>query len=148
MVGAVAGLVAGLGFILANMIFATAQGLPAIAPFAAIATTFYFDDAPQMNLNYIVTGVIVHFVNSVVFGIVFAFVVLLVKNTKMLVVAAIAYGLALYVVNFLILGSLIFKFFSPVCRRRSEPDPRTDHSPCGLRSSAHPVLRAHRRADQ
>lgn len=113
MVGAVAGFVAGLGFILANMIFATSQGSPAIAPFAAIATTFYFDDAPQMNLNYIVTGVIVHFINSVVFGIIFGLVVLFLKNTKMLVVAAIAYGLAMYVVNFLILGSLVFKLFSP-----------------------------------
>lgn len=112
-VGAVAGFVAGLGFILANMIFATSQGSPAIAPFAPIGTTFYFDDAPQMNLNYILTGVIVHFINSVVFGIIFALLVPLFKSAMMLVAGAIAYGLALYVVNFLILGSLVFKFFSP-----------------------------------
>lgn len=112
-VGAVAGFVAGLGFILANMIYLTSQGSPAIAPFAAIGTIFYFDDAPEMNLNYVLTGVIVHFINSVVFGIVFALLVPLFRSAKMLVVGAIGYGLALYVVNFLVLGSLVWKFFSP-----------------------------------
>ncbi len=112
-VGAVAGFVAGLGFILANMIYATSQGSPAIAPFAAIGTIFFFDDAPQMNLNYVLTGVIVHFGNSVLFGMIFALLVPLFRNAMMLVAGAILYGLALYVVNFLILGSLVFKVFSP-----------------------------------
>jgi uncharacterized membrane protein YagU involved in acid resistance len=112
-VGAVAGLVGGFTFILANMIYAVATGLPAIAPFAAIGTVFFFDDMPQMTPEYIITGLVTHFGNSILFGIIFSLLVPLFSNIKALVVGGLAYGLLLYVVNFLVLGSLIFKFFSP-----------------------------------
>jgi uncharacterized membrane protein YagU involved in acid resistance len=112
-VGAVAGLVAGFTFILANMIYAVATGLPAIAPFAAIGTVFFFDDQPQMTPPYIITGLVTHFANSILFGIIFSLLVPMFSNIKALVVGGLAYGLLLYVVNFLVLGSLIFKFFSP-----------------------------------
>jgi hypothetical protein len=85
--GAVAGLVAGLGFILANMIYATSQGLPAIAPFLAIGTIFFIDDMPQMTP---------------------------------------AYGLALYVVNFLVLGNLLDLRVVRARRWRTGPDLRAD----------------------
>lgn len=111
--GAVAGLVAGLGFILANMIYATSQGLPAIAPFLAIGTIFFIDDMPQMTPAYALAGVITHFSLSILFGMVFAFLVPLFPTIKALAVGAIGYGLALYVVNFLVLGNLIFEWFAP-----------------------------------
>jgi len=74
--GVVAGLAAGLVFILANMIYATSEGKPAIAPFLAIGTIFFFDDKPMMTLEYALTGVITHLSLSVLFGIIFAMLVM------------------------------------------------------------------------
>lgn len=111
--GVIAGLVAGFAFILANMIYATSQGMPAIAPFLAIGTIFFFDDMPQMTLEYALTGVITHFSLAIVFGVVFAFIVPLFASVKALAAGAIGYGLLLYLVNFLVLGNLIFEWFAP-----------------------------------
>jgi len=111
--GAVAGLVAGVVFILANMIYATSQGLPAIAPFLAIGTIFFFDDMPMMTLEYALTGVITHFALALLFGMIFALLVPALPNVAALVGGALAYGLALYLINFLIFGNLIFEWFAP-----------------------------------
>lgn len=111
--GAIAGLVAGFVFILANMIYVVSNGMPAIAPFAAIGTVFFFDDRPMMTPEYVITGVITHFALSILFGIIFALFVPMFANAKALTLAALVYGLLLYAVNFLVLGSLIFEWFSP-----------------------------------
>jgi hypothetical protein len=111
--GAVAGLVAGFTFILANMIYVTSQGMPAISPFLAIGTIFFFDDAPQMSLNYAITGVITHFSLAILFGMVFAAFVPLLRNWIALVAGAFVYGGLLYVINFLVFGNLIFEWFAP-----------------------------------
>lgn len=139
--GAVAGLVAGLGFILANMIYATSQGLPAIAPFLAIGTIFFIDDMPQMTPAYALTGVITHFSMSILFGMVFAFLVPLFPTIKALAVGAIGYGLALYVVNFLVLGNLLDLRVVRARRWRTGPDLRADRPSGGVRRSADPLLR-------
>jgi len=112
-VGAVAGLVAGFVFILANMLYLITEGKPAVAPVAAIGTVFFFDDKPMMTLNYIVTGVITHFALSILFGVIFAMLVPMFANVRALSVGAFLYGLALYLVNFLVFGSLIFQWFAP-----------------------------------
>lgn len=111
--GAVAGLVAGFVFILANMIYATSQGMPAIAPFLAIGTIFFFDDMPQMTLEYALAGLITHFALAILFGMIFAMLVPLFANVGALVGGALGYGLLLYLVNFLIFGNLIFEWFAP-----------------------------------
>ncbi|HJP78249.1 MAG TPA: hypothetical protein VJ914_28505 [Pseudonocardiaceae bacterium] len=49
--GAIAGLTAGLGFILANMWFATASGKPPLAPFLAISTVYHASAMPQATLK-------------------------------------------------------------------------------------------------
>lgn len=111
--GSVAGLVAGFVFILANMIYLTSQGQPAIAPFLAIGTIFFFDDMPQMTLNYALTGLVTHFALSILFGMIFAMLVPMFSSAMALFAGAFAFGLLLYAVNFLVLGSLIFELFSP-----------------------------------
>ena len=123
--GAVAGLAVGFPFILANMIYATSQSalpvpnapkLPALAPFFDIGTIFYFDDMPQlMNPSYPLAGLITHFSLAIVFGLIFALVLVpLLSNARLLLlVGGVAYGLLVYVVNYQILGRVLFEWFDP-----------------------------------
>ena len=122
--GVVAGLAVGFAFILANMIYATSQPalvnvpngpkLPAIAPFLDIGTIFYFDDMPQMTPAYPFVGLITHFSLSIVFGLIFALAMVpLFSNARALLVGGIAYGGVLYLVNYQILGRVVFEWFDP-----------------------------------
>ncbi len=118
--GAVAGLVAGLAFIVASMYFADYSGKPTVAPFVAISTIFHGSAKPIMTPAAlpaeVVTGVIVHLAFSISFGIGFAVVARaarrVVHNLPTLVAAALVYGTLLWVLNFEILGRTAFKFFS------------------------------------
>ena len=122
--GVIAGLAVGFVFILANMIYATSQpalvnvpdgpNLPAIAPFLDIGTIFYFDDMPQMTPAYPFVGLITHFSLSIVFGLIFALAMVpLFSNARALLVGGIAYGGVLYLVNYQILGRVVFEWFDP-----------------------------------
>lgn len=114
MMGAVAGLFAGFLFILANMFYAPTQNLPATAPFNAIGTIFYRDAMPQMTPAYAIVGLITHFSLSIAFGVAFALLAVpLFSNTRALIVGAVVYGVLLYIVDYQILGRLVFKFFDP-----------------------------------
>ena len=110
--GSLAGLV---GFLLANMAFATTQGLPAVAPMIDISTIFHGVDTPTPSPENMVVGLVTHTGLSILFGIGFALLVTAVPTVRrapLLVVAAIAYGLLLYVVNFQILGRTAFPWFT------------------------------------
>jgi len=122
--GVVAGLAVGFVFILANMIYATSQPalpdvpdgpkLPASAPFLDIGTIFYFDDMPQMIPAYPFAGLVTHFTLAILFGLIFALVLVpLLSNARALLVGGIAYGGLLYIVNYQILGRLVFEWFDP-----------------------------------
>jgi uncharacterized membrane protein YagU involved in acid resistance len=117
--GAVAGIAAGFVFLLANMAYATTQEKPAVAPFMDISTIFHGTDKPASmtpTVDMLATGAIVHFTLSIAFGVVFALLVgafsPLVRNWLVLAAAGVVYGLALYVVNFQILGNTIFEWFT------------------------------------
>jgi hypothetical protein len=113
--GVAAGLTGGLAFILVNMFAAQSAGKPPIAPFLDISTLFRFSEMPilePMAIPVEVTlGVIVHLFNSVLFGIVFALIAPLLRSSVLLVGGALAYGVALYVVNFQVIGRLFFPWF-------------------------------------
>ncbi len=122
--GVVAGLGVGFPFILANMIYATSQPalvnvpdgpkLPASAPFLDIGTIFYFDDMPQMIPAYPFAGLVTHFTLSIVFGLIFAVVVVpLLSSARLLLIGGIAFGGLLYIVNYQILGRVLFEWFDP-----------------------------------
>ncbi len=122
--GAVAGLTVGFPFILANMIYATSQPaianvpggikLPAIAPFLDIGTIFYFDEMPQTTPEYPFVGLITHFSLSIVFGLIFALVVVpLLSSARLLLIGGVAFGGVLYIVNYQILGRVLFEWFDP-----------------------------------
>ena len=113
--GAVAGLVGGFAFILANMWYSDAHGKPAVAPFLAISTIFHGTDMPNLNQpTDVVVGLVTHFALAMLFGIVFALGVGILRLGRMpllLVAAALIYGIVLYVVNFQIIGRAFFPWF-------------------------------------
>jgi hypothetical protein len=109
--GALGGAFAGLIFLLANMWFADSQGMPAVAPMLDISTIFHFSDQPEMAPENVVIGLVVHMTLSMAFGIAFALVVPLLANARMLVAGAVAFGVALYLFNFQVLGRLFFEWF-------------------------------------
>jgi hypothetical protein len=109
--GAVGGAFAGLIFLLANMWYADSQGMPAVAPMLDISTIFHFSDRPEVSPDNVAIGLIVHLTLSMAFGMVFALVVPLLTNAKMLVGGAVAFGVALYLFNFQVLGRLFFEWF-------------------------------------
>lgn len=115
--GAVAGLVAGGAFMLANMWFADANGKPAVAPFLSVATVFHASAAPSLSPTAVpaevVTGLWLHVVLSAAFGMGFgALVPFARRNLVTLSAAAILWGLALFVLNFEILGRTVFPWFT------------------------------------
>ena len=109
--GAVGGVVAGLVFLLANMAFATSQDLPAVAPLLDISTIFNLQDQPVVLPENIVIGLVTHLTLSALFGMGFALLVPLLSGPRMLVLGAVAFGVALYLINFQILGRLFFEWF-------------------------------------
>jgi hypothetical protein len=93
--GAVAGIVAGWAFLLANMWFAYSQGLPAGAPLAVIATVFYAAPAPTLTAASMLVGAVTHVALSLGFGMGFAVLLLAVpalRRTPLLVLAGLGYG--------------------------------------------------------
>jgi uncharacterized membrane protein YagU involved in acid resistance len=117
--GAVAGIAAGFVFLLANMAYATTQGKPSLAPFMDISTIFHGTDEPASmtpTVDMLATGAVTHITLSIAFGVGFALLVgaftPLLRNWIVLAAAGVVYGLALYVINFQILGNTIFEWFT------------------------------------
>lgn len=109
--GVVAGTAAGLLFLLANMWYADSQGMPAVAPLWDISTIFYFADKPDPTPENLAVGLVVHLTLAPAFGAALAFLAPLVRGGAMVFAAGAAFGLALYVLNFQILGRLFFEWF-------------------------------------
>lgn len=97
------------------MFAAQSAGKPPIAPFLAISTIFRFSEVPIMEPMAVPTevaiGIIVHLFNSVLFGIVFALIAPLLRSSWLLVLGGLGCGLALYLVNFQVIGRLFFPWF-------------------------------------
>lgn len=114
--GAIAGLVAGGGFMLANMWYADANGKPPVAPFLAISTVFHASKAPVLTPQAmpieVATGLWLHIMLSLAFGMGFALLTPFLRRATLLCAGAIGYGLALFVFNFEILGRTVFPFFT------------------------------------
>lgn len=114
--GAAAGLVAGSGFMLANMWYADANGKPPIAPFLAISTVFHGSKAPILTPEAIpaevVTGLWLHLALSLAFGMGFAILAAPLRSASAVVAASLGYGLALFILNFEILGRTVFPWFT------------------------------------
>ena len=114
--GALAGLAAGLPFLLLEMAWATRAGLPGVAPMLDMSTIFHGTDQPTMDPMVIpadvVIGLVTHFNLSLAFGIGFALLTPLFRNGLVLLGAGVAYGFLLYLVNIQILGRVFFEWFT------------------------------------
>lgn len=110
--GAIAGLVAGWGFILINMGWASSHGKPAVAPFLSISTIFYGTSAPLHNPMSVAVGVVMHLALSLLFGMVFALAVPFLRRVWILALGAAVYGILLWVINFEIFGNTLFPWFT------------------------------------
>lgn len=109
--GTLAGVAAGLLFLLANMAWATKSDLPAVAPLLDISTIFYFDDKPTISPEHMFVGLVTHLALSAGFGAAFGLLTARLRALQSLVVGALAFGLVLYLVNFQILGRAVFEWF-------------------------------------
>jgi hypothetical protein len=107
--GAIVGVVAGRAFLLANMWFAYSQGLPA-APLAVIATVFSAASAHLDSVQHAGGPGPPH---RAVPGVRHGLALLLLispplRRPAVLVLAGIGYGLALWILDFQILGRTVF----------------------------------------
>jgi uncharacterized membrane protein YagU involved in acid resistance len=109
--GTVAGIAAGLVFLVANMLWATKSDLPAVAPLVDISTIFNFDDVANPTTENMFIGLVTHLTLSATFGVAFALLVPLLPTARIVALGAVAFGVALYVVNFQILGRTAFPWF-------------------------------------
>ena len=109
--GVVAGTAAGLLFLLANMWFAVSQGMPAAAPLYDISTIFHFADKPAPSPENAIVGLTTHLTLAAGFGASLALLAPLLSSRAALWGGGLAFGVALYLVNFQILGRLAFGWF-------------------------------------
>jgi uncharacterized membrane protein YagU involved in acid resistance len=109
--GAIGGVVAGMVFAGVTMWFADSTGGKAEMPLRMISTIVKGDQAMAAGTTDPAVGVVVHVLLSALFGMVFALAVGRFRTNGTVAVAGTAYGLLLYVVNFLVLTPLAFTTF-------------------------------------
>jgi hypothetical protein len=109
--GAVGGVAAGLVFAAVTMWFAHSTGGKAEMPLRMISTIVEGDQAMAAGTTSLALGVAVHMVLSALFGMAFALAVPWFRTNGTVALAGTAYGLLLYVVNFLVLTPLVFTTF-------------------------------------
>jgi uncharacterized membrane protein YagU involved in acid resistance len=109
--GAVGGVAAGLVFAAVTMWFADSTGGKAEMPLRMISTIVKGDQAMAAGTTSTALGAVVHLALSALFGMVFALAVPRFRTNGTVALAGTAYGLLLYVLNFLVLTPLVFTTF-------------------------------------
>lgn len=115
--GAVGGVVAGAVFGAATMWYASSTGVPADMPLRMIATIVQGEDALAGGTASPVLGAAVHMVLSVAFGVVLGLAANRLRRDAARAALGVAYGVALYLVNFLLVAPVAF----PVFRDANQP---------------------------
>jgi uncharacterized membrane protein YagU involved in acid resistance len=111
--GIIGGVIAGITFVLAEMIgSAVVAGNPFIMPLKAMASVPIGTPPPEIPTGTAIpVGLIFHMLLSIVLGIIFALIVTNVaalrSSPTVLVIAASVYGIIVWLVNFYILAPLI-----------------------------------------
>ena len=109
--GAVFGELAGAVFALVTVWFTTSMGGEADMPLLMMSTVASGSESITAGSASVTTGVLVHLTLSALFGVLFALEVPRMRTNGTLLLAAGAYGLVVYVVNFRILSPLLFPVF-------------------------------------
>ncbi len=112
--GIIAGLLAGVVFIALTMWLTASMGNPALTPLRVIATIVEGPPPPEATIW---VGVVVHFVLSALFGLVFAAAVAMLRDRSAgrswaaaVLWGGLIYGGLLYLVNFQLLARLVPQF--------------------------------------
>ena len=93
------------------MLWATTSDLSAVAPLIDISTIFNFDDVANPTTENMLVGLVTHLTLSATFGLAFALLVSFMRHVRVLVAGGLLFGIALYLVNFQILGRTAFPWF-------------------------------------
>lgn len=109
--GVVAGIAAGLVFLLLNMGWATKSDLPGVAPLIDIATIFNVTDTPDPTPENLAIGLVTHLTLSMFFGLGFAVILPWLGTVRSLTLGAVGFGVGLYILNFQVLGRTAFPWF-------------------------------------
>jgi hypothetical protein len=109
--GAVGGIAGGAVFIGVTMWFAATMGNPATAPLKLISTILLGADALKSGDASVPLGIAIHTVLSIAFGVVLGLIASRLANDGAIAVAALGYGLVLYLVNFQLLGRTVLPQF-------------------------------------
>lgn len=109
--GAVGGLLSGAAFIAVTMWFVASLDMPARGPLRAISTIVLGTGALDDGSANAALGLVVHGVLSIAYGIAFGVLVTRIRNDGLVALLGVAYGAALFVVNFLVLAPLQFTPF-------------------------------------
>ncbi len=110
--GAIGGLVAGVVFLIAEMIGSVLLGGELLAPFKAFASIPLGQMPPTIELGTALpVGFVTHFALSILYGVIAAAIVSLVpalrSSAMTLIVATTIFGTLLWIINFLILPDVI-----------------------------------------
>ena len=140
--GSIAGLSAGLLFLVANMAWATRGGKPAVGPLVAFSTIFNLAAKPIATPENVVVGLIVHLTLSMLFGLAFALVLPALRDARSLTLGALGFGVGLYLLNIQVLGRTAF----PAFRQADQLFELIVHAAFGLLLAPFFVGMLHRRA--
>ena len=110
--GLIGGVIAGVVFLIAEMIGSVLLGGELLAPFQAFASIPLGQMPPEIAIGTAIpVGFVTHFVLSIIYGVIFALIVMVVPamraSSNMLIAAATIFGTLLWIVNFFVLPSVI-----------------------------------------
>lgn len=119
--GVEGGILSGIIFALAEMILNALMGKPFFGPLRLIGSIVLGQQALMPSYSIIsaaVVGLVVHMIMSMTFGLIFVYLLAVLKQiqapTGLLLAYGWLFGLALWVVNFLILAPVLFPQFTRV----------------------------------
>ncbi len=112
MLGAIGGIVAGVVFLIAEMIGSVLLGGELLAPFKAFASIPLGQMPPDIAIGTALpVGFVTHFALSILYGVIAVAIVSLVpalrSSAMILIVAATVFGTLLWIINFFILPDVI-----------------------------------------
>lgn len=111
--GAIAGVVAGLVFLVLNMWYASSVGGSETQPLHLISTLLLGPEALGDGSNALL-GLVIHVGLSALFGIAFSFLAPLMRNNGAIAAGGALFGLALYIINFgIIAQTTLTQFQAP-----------------------------------
>jgi hypothetical protein len=117
--GIIGGIIAGIVFAVGAMLISVALGSGLLDPLRLIGAAVLGEQALQPSyplLTAVLAGILIHLILSMIFGVVFFYLLALTRQlnatTLGYLIYGMIYGLALWSFNFLLIASVAFPFFN------------------------------------